>query len=59
MRARSSGRSGWPASISASRVQVTAHFWPASIASPTRGGTGSFQRAGSHANDRTQPPIFE
>jgi len=30
-----------------------------SIASPTLGGTGSFQRTGSHAYDRTQPPIFE
>ena len=41
------------------RVQATAHFWESSIASPTRGGIGSFQARGFQSHSRTQPPIFE
>ena len=59
VRSRSSGRSGQPASVSAMRVQATAHFCPSSIESAIFGGIGSLHASGSQSQSRTQPPIFE
>ena len=59
VRSRSRARPGKPKSSSASRLAAMAHFWLRSMASPTRGGMGSFQSKGAQGKSRTKPPILE
>ena len=58
-RSGSTVQSGHPASSSAERLPVTAHFWLSSIWALTVGGIGSFHASGSQANSRTHPPMRE